>query len=132
GMAGGVILARRASVAQPRPRGIVAVVGATMIFAAAAVLPLRGTTDVRPEIERLASLEVQIAQEYDGAVDRFGKGRMSAKALADVIQHSILPKIAAARTRVDGMHKVPESQQPLLTTARLYLRLCDDHRRLRA
>ncbi len=132
GMACGVILARRVSVAQPRPSGIATVVGATMMLAAAAVLPLRGMANVRPEIERVVALEAQTEKLYESAVDRFKQGRVSAKALADVIQRDIRPDLAAARTRVEALQNVPADQQRLIAAARVYLRLRDESWRLRA
>jgi membrane associated rhomboid family serine protease len=132
GLAGGAILARRVSVSRPRAIAIGRVVGVTMVFAIAAVLPLRGMTNARPEIERVLALPSQIAKEYEPVVDRFKAGRTSTKALADVINRSILPTLEAARRRVDALQKVPESQQALIADARVYLQLAERSWRLRA
>jgi rhomboid protease GluP len=132
GMGCGVLLCRRIAEGEPRGFRIAVVAGITMMFALDAVIPLRGMANVRPELDRVVALENRIASEYKTAVDGFTKGRVTSKALADLIQKSILPEVAEARTRVDALEKVPESQQPLITSARVYLRLRDESWRLRA
>jgi hypothetical protein len=108
------------------------VAGITMMFALDAVIPLRGMANVQPEMSRLVALESRVGTEYKAAVDEFTKGRVSSKALADLIQRSILPEVTAARARVDALDKVPKSQQSLIASARVYLRLRDESWRLRA
>ena len=77
-------------------------------------------------------METRAASEYKEAVEGFTKGRVSAKTLSDLIQRSILPEMKAAQQRVDALEKVPESQQSLVASARVYLRLRDESWRLRA
>jgi hypothetical protein len=103
-----------------------------MMFALDAVIPLRGMANVKPEIDRIVALESRTGSEYKSAVQEFTKGRANSKALVDLIQHSILPEVKAARARVDALEKVPESQQSLIASARTYLRLRDESWRLRA
>jgi rhomboid protease GluP len=132
GMGCGVLLCRRISEGQPAGFRVAVVAGITMMFALDGVLPLRGMAYVRPEMDRIVALEGQIEAQYKSAVESFTKGRMTSKALADLIQHSILPQVAAAKSRVDALEKVPESQQSLIASARVYLRLRDESWRLRA
>jgi rhomboid protease GluP len=132
GMACGVLLCRRISEGQPRGYRIAVVAGITMMFALDGVLPLRGMANVKPEIERVVALEARIETEYKAAVASFTTGRMSSKALSELIQQRILPEFAAARARVEAMQKIPASQEPLMASARVYLRLRDESWRLRA
>jgi len=132
GMGCGVLLCRKISEEHPGGLRIAVVAGITMMFAIDAVIPLRGMANVRPEVDRLVSLEARIGTEYKTAVDDFTKGRVTSKALADLIQRSIIPEVTAARARVDALDKVPKSQQPLIASARIYLRLRDESWRLRA
>ncbi len=131
GMGCGVLLCRKISEGQPGGFRVAVVAGVTMMFALDAVIPLRGMAYVRPELDHLVALETRLEGEYKTAVDSFTKGRMSSKALADLIQGSILPQVTAARARVDALEHVPESQQSLIASARVYLRLRDESWRLR-
>src|SRR5207237_9909570 len=69
---------------------------------------------------------------FEAPVEPCEGGRAPAKALAGIIEGSILPAFAAAATRVDALQNVPPSQQPLVAGARVYLRLRDQSWRLRA
>jgi rhomboid protease GluP len=132
GMGCGVLLCRKISAGQPQGFRIAVVAGITMMFALDAVIPLRGMANVKPEIDRIVALESRTGSEYKSAVQEFTKGRANSKALVDLIQHSILPEVKAARARVDALDKVPASQQSLIASARTYLRLRDESWRLRA
>ena len=132
GMGCGVLLCRKISEGQPRGFRVAIVAGVTMMFALDAVIPLRGMANVRPELDHLVALEARTGGDYKIAVEEFTKGRATPKALADFIQGSIIPQVRAARARVDALDKVPESQQSLVASARVYLRLRDESWRLRA
>jgi rhomboid protease GluP len=132
GMGCGVLLCRKISEEQPAGFRIAVVAGITMMFALDAVIPLRGMANVKPEIDRIVALESRTGSEYKSAVQEFTKGRANSKALVDLIQHSILPEVKEARARVDALEKVPESQQSLIASMRVYLRLRDESWRLRA
>jgi rhomboid protease GluP len=132
GMGCGVLLCRKVSDGQPGGFRIAVVAGITMMFALDAVIPLRGMANVRPELDRIVALEARIGSEYKSAVEGFTKGRVSAAALADLIQRSIIPEVTAARARVEALERVPDSQQSLIASARVYLRLRDESWRLRA
>ena len=132
GMGCGVLLCRKITEGQPGGFRIAVVAGITMMFALDAVIPLRGMANVQPELTRLVALENRVGTEYKAAVEEFTKGRVSSKALADLIQRSILPEVTAARARVDALEKVPQSQQSLIASARVYLRLRDESWRVRA
>jgi hypothetical protein len=89
-------------------------------------------TDVRPEIERLVATEERTAGIYDRAVNQFRIGAMSAKALAQIIDRSIVPELRAARVRLDAVTGVPAQHQPLMASAEEYLRLRDESWRIRS
>jgi hypothetical protein len=131
GMGCGVLLCRKISEGQPGGFRIAMVAGITMMFALDAVIPLRGMANVRPELEHVIALEARTDGDYKIAVEEFTKGRATSKALADFIKGSILPQVSAARARVDALDKVPQSQQSVVASARVYLRLRDESWRLR-
>ena len=111
------------------------IAAATAALVAAAVVvaaPLRGMVDVTPELERLVTVEERTATTFQAALDRFQKGRMTAEALAEVIEGAILPDVKAARARVETLDHVPPEQQPLFAACKEYLRLRDESWRVRS
>jgi len=123
GIVAGFVIARNITEAKPAALRSVFVAVPVCLVAFLVAMPLRGTIDARPAIARIADVESQTAAEYAKAVERFTIGRMSAKALADVIQRKILPALEADRTRITALHGVPAEQTPLVTTARQYFEL---------
>src|SRR5262249_26522216 len=97
GLAAGAILARDIRDGAPARRPVSIWAGAILIIVTTyAVFPHASTqhnTDVRPEIDRVLALENYTAEEYDHAVGRFRKGRITNKGLADVIEQTILPAL---------------------------------------
>jgi hypothetical protein len=118
---------RRASV----PR-IAAATAAMIAAVAIGAFPLRGMMDVTPELERLVAVEEQTAATFRTALDRFQNGRMTAEALAEVIEGAILPDVKAARARVELLDRVPPEQQTLLVACKEFLRLRDESWRVRS
>jgi hypothetical protein len=102
------------------------------VLAIACALPLRGVTDVRPEIERVVGLEDRTASAYQTAADRFRNGRITAEALAQLIDRTIEPELRAADARLKAVDGVPREQQPLVASAEEYFRLRYESWRLRA
>ena len=98
---------------------------ATCIAAAAllAAAPLRGTIDARPALVHIADVEERTASAYGTAVDAYVHGRLSGKALAHVIETSVLPALAADRARIAALNGIPREQAPLVATAREYFDL---------
>ena len=94
--------------------------------------PLRGITDVRPEIERVVGLEDRTASAYQTAADRFRRGRITAEAVAQLIDRTIEPELLAADAHLKAVNGVPREQQPLVASAEEYLRLRYESWRLRA
>jgi hypothetical protein len=105
---------------------------ATVVIAVAFAVPLRGLANVQPEIERVIEFEGRTAGAYDAAVIRFQKGRITAKALAELIDRTIRPELQANRARLKALGRVPSQHQPLIAGTEEYLRLRDEGWRLRA
>ena len=128
----GGILSREIGERQPPPLRVGAVAAVAMIVAAVSAMPLRGITDVRPEMRRIVDIEGRTAHDYDLAATQFRLGAVNAKALAQLIDGKILPELRQARTRVKALVGVPPEHQPLVASAEEYLRLRDESWRLRS
>jgi rhomboid protease GluP len=131
GMVVGLIATRGIVVRKPALAPAVLVPAAFAIVALLAALPLRGMIDARPEIARIADLETRTATEYGKAVAAFTQGRLSAKALVQVIDKTIIPALQSDRARVEALHGVPLEQRPLVAAARDYFKLREDSWRRR-
>jgi hypothetical protein len=122
GLLTGLSLGRRTE-RKPRAQRSVLVPACVVSIALAVALPLRGTTDARPAIARIAVVETWTSLEYAKAVNEFTQGRLPQKALGQVIQTKILPALDADRTRVNALRGVPREQKPLVATAKEYFEL---------
>ena len=132
GLLAGLVAMR--AVAERRPPAVRAplVAGVTAIAAIALVVPLRGMIDARPELARIAAVEERTSSEYAAAVEKFKLGHLPAKALASLIDRSVLPALARDRARVDALRGAPKDQAPLLLAARRYFELREQSWRRRA
>jgi hypothetical protein len=88
--------------------------------------------DVRPEIERVVAVEDRTAGVYEGAVEKFRKGVVTAEELVRLIEGTIVPELRAAHDRLKAIAGVPKEHQALIAHAEEYLRLRDESWRLRA
>ena len=132
GAIAGAVLARSSSESVAPPQHVMITAGACAVFAFAFAVPLRGISDVRPEIHRVVAIEQQTTGIYEAASEKFRKGRMTADALAQVIDKMIVPELIAADARLKTYKKVPTEHQPLVSDAAEYLRLRSEAWRLRA
>ena len=123
GLAAGFAIAGQVTERKPAIARAALIPAAVALVAFLTVLPLRGTIDARPVIARVVDVESRTASEYAKAVAAFTNGRMSAKALAQTIQRSILPALAADRARVEALRGVPAEQKPLVAAAHQYFEL---------
>jgi hypothetical protein len=94
--------------------------------------PVGTTTDVRPVLERVIAVEYHTAGLYDQAVDRFRKGRLTAKALAEMIDQTIVPELQTVSARLRALQDVAPNDRPLVATIEEFLKLRDESWRLRA
>jgi membrane associated rhomboid family serine protease len=115
----------------PPHRAVPAAVG-TLVVAFACAAPLRGIADVRPEIAHVIDVEDRTASAYQTAADRFRTGKLSADALAQVIDASIVPELKAVDSRLKALTRVPPEYQPLVADAEEYVRLRSESWRLRS
>ena len=132
GAIGGLVLSRGIAEQKPPLRRLGVATAAALVLAVAAAVPVRGIADVRPEIARVVEVEHTTTTAYQAAVDRFRKGRMSADALANLIDRTIVPELQAVRTRLSAVSGVPDQHQPLVAAADEYLRLRDESWRQRS
>ena len=95
-------------------------------------VPLRGVSDARPEIKRVAAMEDRTASVYDAAVNRFRNGWITAEALAGVIEQTIMPDLRTSRAHLTALGKVPAEQQAMVADAEAYIKMRDESWRLRA
>ena len=132
GLGCGLALTQGITVRKPRPHRVAAIVVIVLIVAFASTAPLRGLADVRPHVARVVSLEMGTSGLYEEAVARFRLGRMSADALAQLIETTIVPELQTVQARVQAVRKVPPEQQALVANADAYLALRSRSWRLRA
>jgi len=132
GFVAGLVLTKDVAQRKPAPRRVLIAVASTFAVATLIAIPLRGMTDIRPEIEWIVRLEEGTAARYHEAVERFRKGFITASELADVIKRNIVPELQSARTRLTALGRVPSEHQALLAHAEEFLRLRDESWRMRA
>lgn len=131
GLVSGVVLTKGIGESKSGARRIAVVASTAIVAALACVLPLRGITDARPEVDRVMAAETRAADAYRVAVVRFNEGLVPSTALVRVIERQILPEIRATRGRLDALTGVPREHQAMVTAAKEYLRLREDSWRLR-
>jgi membrane associated rhomboid family serine protease len=123
GLIYGLVLGRRVSHEEPKPKYVGAAMVATAVIAVACAIPLRNITDVTPEINRLLATEERTAATYQAASDAFKRQRTTAEALAQLAEHTIVPELQASDARLKALANVPPEHQGLVADAREYLRL---------
>lgn len=128
----GIVLTSGVSVSTPPVRRVAVTMAVTVMVAVASAVPLRGVTDVRPEIARVLAVEERTASAYESAVQQFKLGTVTPEALAQMIERKIAPEITAMQARLKTLGRVPPEHQQVLASAQEYLRLRDESWRLRA
>jgi hypothetical protein len=107
----------------PTPRRVLVTAALALVVIVYRAVPVFGIADVRPEISRIIALEDRTAGVYQTALDRVKKGAMSAEALAQLIDRTIVPELEAADLHLRSIHGVPPEHQGLVAGAEEYLRL---------
>jgi len=128
----GIALTYGVSVRTPPVPRLAVTMAVTFAVAVASAVPLRGVTDVRPEISRVIEIEASTVGVYQTAVKQFRLGTVNAEALAQLIERKITPELHAMQARFKALGRVPPEHQPLVANAEEYLRLRDESWRLRA
>lgn len=132
GVVYGLVLAKDAGERTPPLWRAAATMGAIVLMAVPVTVPLRGLTDVRPELERVAAIEHRTVSTYDSAVRHFTKGEIPIRDLAELIDRTILPELQNARARLKQLAGVPREHEPMVAAAAEYLTLRERSWRVRA
>jgi membrane associated rhomboid family serine protease len=137
GLAGGIILMREVGERTPQVHrlatAMVGVVAVVTLYALVMVhRPSNETVDIRLEVDKLIALEISTARLYEKEVDRFRRGRITAAALGDVIDKSIVPELRVVAGRLRALKDVRPEDQELMATAMNFLKLRDESGRLRS
>ena len=130
----GVTVARGVNTRRTPWVRVTATVAAMLCVAIVTAVPLRGITDARRDIQAIVESEARTSAAFKTALLDFTEGRMTEKALADVIDRVIVPELdyVEARLSLVDRQMVPEEQRPLLAAAEEYLKLRDESWTLRA
>lgn len=123
GIVAGLVLTGGIAHQAPELRRVLATVGVTCIALIAWAVPLRGIADVRPEISGIIALEDRTAGVYQDALARVNKGAMTADAIAQLIDRTIVPELETADAHLMSIRGVPPEHRPLVADADEYLRL---------
>jgi membrane associated rhomboid family serine protease len=132
GFVAGLVSTRQLAESKPSPLRVATAVASTFVVAAAVAVPLYGMADVRPEIERMLTVEHGTAERYSAAVERFRKGVISARQLARVIERNIVPELHSVRGHLATLGRIPPEHQALVARAGEFLRLREEGWQLRA
>jgi len=132
GLVYGCVLIKDLSVQTPPPQRVAVTTAVVVVITLAACIPVRGMSDMRPEIEQLAAVEQKTSGAYDQAVRRFTIGEMTIRELVEVIDRTILPEFTAAQARLKRLERVPYAQAPLLAGANEYVSLREESWRARS
>ena len=132
GFACGLAVTIRIGDREPPVRRLAALVAATVAIVVASAVPLRGLVDVRPEIARIVASEDRMASTYEEQIKRFRNGKISADALAALIDRTMIPELQGSRARLKALDRVPQEHQPIVASADEYLRMREESWRVRA
>jgi rhomboid protease GluP len=132
GLIGGLLLAREIVAHKPPPLRIARTVTAAFVIAFVSSVPLRGITDVRPELNAVAAFERRTSATYDEAVEQFRRGRNTPESLVQLIEQTILPELQSVRAPLRTLGRIPREHQPLVAAADEYCQLREKAWRMRA
>jgi hypothetical protein len=106
----------------------------TAILSAAVVMPVQDMVGVERQLSRLVAIEDRTADIYQQLLARSAAHgrRMDTRALTELIDRSIVPQLAKVGTDIVALDDVMPEYQPLVASARRYLRLREASWRLRA
>ena len=132
GLMWGAVLTKGVSDCKPAARRLAHLTAAAVVIAVLFAIPLRGATDVKPELERTVAAEDRMAAAYRKAAERFRIGATEADELALLIDRTIIPELKVTGARLQALVAVPEEHRPLVATAEEYVRLRSESWRLRS
>jgi len=131
GFMSGLLLARSAAQRKPPLPRVIAAAAAAGFIVFALSEPVRGLVDPRPDIAAVLSMEQHMVARYETAVAQFRHGAATPRALAMLIERTIIPQVQAANIRINALGRVPAEHQEAVAVARDYLRLREEAWRLR-
>jgi membrane associated rhomboid family serine protease len=123
GLMYGVLFARRALDKAPRSRAVAYAVFATAALVVITAVGIGNIADVKPELARVLELEQSTSATYQAGVDELKKGRVSAEAVAELAEGTIVSELKEADGRLEALTNVPPEHQSAVADAREYLRL---------
>jgi membrane associated rhomboid family serine protease len=123
GVMSGLVLGRGVGGEEPKTSRAAAVIAAAAAIAFAFALPLRNIANVQPEIVNVLATEERTVALYREASGAFARGRLTADALAQLAERTIMFELQGADERLAALKNVPPEQQPLVDDARAYLKL---------
>jgi membrane associated rhomboid family serine protease len=132
GLVCGTVLTKGVSDLKPAARRVAHLTAAAVVIAVLAAIPLRGISDVKPELERTVATEDRTAAAYKKAAARFGNGRIEAEELALLIDRTITPELQVTGARLKALVGVPKEHQTFVASAEEYVRLRSESWRLRS
>ena len=134
GLITGLTVARGVNTQRTPAVRMAATVATMCCVAIVTAVPLRGITDARRDIAAVIEAEQRTAAAFRTALDDYTEGRITDKALADVIDRVIVPEVryVAERLTLVDRTMVPTEQRPLIAAAEEYLQLRDESWTLRA
>ena len=110
-----------------------AIMGAvTLALSLAAAIPLRGITDVRPDVDRMIATDDRTAALFRDRARQLALGRVGDQAMIDLIEREIIPALEREQPPLSSKALVPDDQRALRDAAREYLRVRIESWRLRA
>jgi rhomboid protease GluP len=122
GFAIGLALTRTVAERRPSARRVLPLAATSLTMAITIVTPLKGMTDARGEVARVFVVEDHTTARYRAAIVQFTRGAIKADVLAQLIDRSIVPELAAARRQLKEVPGVPRQQQALVGRADEFLR----------
>lgn len=132
GLMYGLTIGWRAADRLPDTRLVGATAAGALAAAVVALMPLRNIADVVPEITRVVATEEKTTTKYRAASDAFKKGKITAEALAQLADRTIVPELQAVDQRLSALKNVPAEHVDVVAAAREYLQLRTKSWRARA
>jgi membrane associated rhomboid family serine protease len=132
GVISGLAIGREVGSSPIPVRRCAAMGGVTLALSIAAAIPLRGITDIRPDIDRMIATDDRTAALFRERATQLALGRISEQAMIDLIEREIIPALEREQQPLASEALVPDDQQALRDAAREYLRVRIDSWRLRA
>jgi membrane associated rhomboid family serine protease len=119
----GVVFARRAREKAPRARRVAWAALAATVLAAVGAFGIETVIDVKPELARVIDLERRTTAAYQAEFNELKKGRVTAEAVAQLAEATIVSQLEKADEHLESLKGVPAEHQPAIADAREYVRL---------